>query len=142
MNTIPITRKRVSLYIATALISASPMGCTETVSDRAITNIAIADAARSFESQKGVLYLDARSAADHAARRIPGAMHVDISSFDAENAPAAVRQAREIIVYGQDPGSARAIALTKRLLRAGYKRVSFMRDGMNGWIARSLPTEP
>jgi rhodanese-related sulfurtransferase len=142
MKTSNVSWIRVFQYACVVLALTAAPGCTKNVSDRAITNIAIADAARSYESQKGVLYLDARSAADYAERRIPGAMHIDIRSFDAENAPAAVRQAREIIVYGQDPGSATAIALTKRLLRAGYKRVSFMRDGMNGWVARSLPTEP
>ncbi len=142
MPTSQTTQLRVILCILSLFTLIGISGCTKTVSDTAITNIAIADAARSYESRKDVLYLDARSAAEHAERRIPGSMHVDIRSFDAENAPARVRQAREIIVYGQDPGSATAIALTKRLIKAGYKRVYFMRDGMNGWVARSLPTEP
>jgi len=138
------TRKtRVNPYSWLIPAIALASGCSNSVSDGSITNIAIADAARSFETQKsGVLYLDARTAAEHAERRIPGSVHVDIRSFDAKNPPAAVRNAREIVVYGQDPGSATAIALTKRLLNAGYKRVYFMRDGMNGWVARSLPTAP
>jgi len=134
---------RVIQYFLLALAIALASGCSKSVSDQSITNIAIADAARTFETQRsGVVYLDARSAAEHAERRIPGSVHVDIRSFDANNPPAAIRNAREIIVYGQDPGSATAIALTKRLLNAGYRRVYFMRDGMNGWVARSLPTAP
>lgn len=130
------------LYFCILFSVAIGPGCSKSVSDWAITNIAIADAARSLESGRNVVYLDARSAAEHAERRIPGAIHIDIRRFDASAPPAAIRSAREIIVYGQDPGSATAIALTKRLLQADHKRVYFMRDGINGWIARSLPTEP
>lgn len=134
--------RAIPYLLAASSLLAVP-GCSKSVSDRAITNIAIADASRMVEAgSSGTVFVDARSASEHAERRIPGAIHIDIRDFDPEAPPASLRRAREIVVYGNDPGSATAIALTKRLLRADFKRVYFMRDGLNGWVARSLPTEP
>ena len=99
-------------------------------------------ALKKIEGSAGTVFVDARSASEHAERRIPGSIHIDLRDFDPKAPPAVLRRAREIVVYGNDPGSATAIALTKRLLRADLKRVYFMRDGLNGWVARSLPTEP
>ena len=134
------TRAIPYFLIAIAVLAAP--GCSKSVSDRAITNIAIADASKKIEGSAGTVFVDARSASEHAERRIPGAIHIDLREFDHEAPPAVLRRAREIVVYGNDPGSATAIALTKRMLRANFKRVYFMRDGLNGWVARSLPTEP
>ena len=129
-------------YLACAILVLAAPGCSKSVSDRAITNIAIADASKKIEGSAGTVFVDARSASEHAERRIPGSIHIDLRDFDPKAPPAVLRRAREIVVYGNDPGSATAIALTKRLLRADLKRVYFMRDGLNGWVARSLPTEP
>jgi rhodanese-related sulfurtransferase len=130
-------------YLAVLMMLVAIPGCSKSVSDRAITNIAIADASRKMDARAdGVLFVDARSASEFAERRIAGAVHLDLRDFDPKAPPAMLQRAREIIVYGNDPGSATAVALTKRLLRAEFKRVFFLRDGLNGWIARSLPTEP
>jgi rhodanese-related sulfurtransferase len=130
-------------YLLSAIAVFASTGCSTSVSDKAITNIAIADASKKIEAgSSGTVFVDARSASEHAERRIPGSIHIDLREFDPQAPPAVLRRAREIVVYGNDPGSATAIALTKRILKADFKKVYFMRDGLNGWVARSLPTEP
>ena len=133
---------RVILYILAISMLMSAGGCSTKISDRAITNIAVADASRKHTGGTDILFVDARSAAEFQERRIRGAIHVDLRDFDPAAPPAVFRRAKEIVVYGNDPGSATAIALTKRLIKAEFKRVYFLRDGLNGWVARSLPTEP
>ncbi len=136
------TFARVILYIFVIGMLLSLGGCSQKISDRAITNIAVADASKKHTGGADILFVDARSAAEYRERRIRGAIHVDLRDFDPSAPPAALRRAKEIVVYGNDPGSATAIALTKRLIKAEFKRVYFLRDGLNGWVARSLPTEP
>lgn len=133
---------RVFLFVLCACCLSAATGCSPKISDGSIANIAVSDSASRHASDRSrTVFVDARSAAEYTERRIPGAIRIDLRTFDAQSPPAALRSAREIIVYGQDPGSATAIALTKRLMQAGYSRVYLMRDGMNGWVARSLPTQ-
>lgn len=129
-------------YIFAIALLMSMGGCSKKISDRAITNIAVADASKKHTGSADILFVDARSAAEYNERHIRGAVHVDLRDFDPDAPPAIFRRAKEIVVYGNDPGSATAIALTKRLIKAEFKRVYFLRDGLNGWVARSLPTEP
>lgn len=133
---------RAILYLWVSASIALLPGCSKTISDSAISSLAIADAARMLESDRSrTVFVDTRSASEFRERRIAGAIRVDLRTFDPQSPPAAIRSAREIIVYGQDPSTASSIALTKRLMQAGYNRVYHMRDGLSGWIARSLPTE-
>lgn len=46
-----------------------------------------------------------------------------------------------IIVYGQNPGSGAAMALSKRLLAAEIGTVRLMEDGFSRWKDSGLPIQ-
>ena len=119
-------------------------GCAAAVSDRAILEISPAEVAeRLAKSPKGVVAVDARDAEAFAQGRLPGAVRLPLNAIgnDSENAPQAVRGKSLIVVYGEDPGSAGAIALTKRLMSLGVGDVRLMRAGFISWRAQALPIE-
>ena len=136
---------RPSLIGLLALLAIAALGgCSENVSDRAILEISPAEVAeRLAKAPKGVVAVDARGAEAFAAGHLPNAVRLPLNAMgtDARSAPSAVRGKSLIVVYGHDPGSVGAIALTKRLMSMGVGDVRFMRAGFIGWRAQALPIE-
>lgn len=87
------------------------------------------------------LVVDARSSAEFEAGHIPGARNMRLPDVPEEGRDPALERYKMIIVYGEDPGSATANALAKRLMGAGYKHVRFFGGGMQSWRAAGLPVE-
>lgn len=132
----------IGLVVALALVALP--GCSQNVSDRAILEISPAEVAeRLAKSPKAVVAVDARDAQAFAEGRLPGAVRLPLNAMgsDANSAPSAVRGKSLIVVYGEDPGSAGAIALTKRLMSLGIGDVRLMRAGFISWRAQALPIE-
>lgn len=47
----------------------------------------------------------------------------------------------QLVVYGDDPGTGSAVAMTKRLMMTGYKKVRMFMGGMSEWKRAGLPVE-
>ncbi len=126
------------------LLAAVLVGCGTTVSDRTILDISPAEVAeRLAKSPKKVVAVDARGAEAFGKGHLPGAVRVSLGALggDDQRAPDSVRGKSLVVVYGADPGSVSAIALTKRLMSLGVNDVRLMRAGFLGWRRQSFSVE-
>lgn len=110
------------------------------VQDRAIS---VAEAAKNFRSNSSgkYLFIDSRSEREHAAARIPGARRLDTWDLDPKDPDPAYDNYSEIIVYGQNPGSPRAEALTKRFYHSKQDHARLMLGGFDEWLRQGHPVE-
>lgn len=80
------------------------------------------------------LLVDPRAPKYYAAGHLPGAVNLrlpDVREEDDKD-PELERYSR-LIVYGDNPGTAVAKAMFKRLLAAGYGRVKYFAGGLDEW---------
>jgi rhodanese-related sulfurtransferase len=116
-------------------------GCTAKISDRAVQDADVAQLARWLEREpERYAVVDVRSAEAFARGHLPSARRLSLAEAS-DGAPSWARRAKAVIVYGEDPGSATAVAMTKRLMDQGLTSVYLLREGFTGWAARGLPVE-
>jgi rhodanese-related sulfurtransferase len=132
--------------MALCAVAALSTGCADHVSDKDIEAVTInLPQTRSFLQDKpGVaLAIDTRTPADFSAAHIPGARNLDLSAVSAipESIDPDLAAFNTLVVYGADPGSNSARAMTKRLIRAGHKDVKYFPGGMAEWLAAGMRTE-
>lgn len=138
--------------LITVLLPACVLGgCQRQVSDKRIEVIGLEEAVEYFERSKGedseALFFDARRDSIYAEGTIEGAVQLRPDDVDLRAGPDPRYEARDaLIVFGQNPGSAVARAMSKRLIEAGYNsmlksRVKFYPGGYDEWLATGLPTE-
>lgn len=115
-------------------------GCNDTISDRDVTMVTLAEVRRLAGSDK-VVIVDPRSPAEFAQGHLPGARNIQLAQVTEkrEELDPALAAAGTIIVYGDDPGSGVAKGMTKRLLRAGQKNARFFPGGVSEWQRSGLP---
>lgn len=125
-------------------------GCLHNqVSDRKIDVITLEEAvnyhARSVKADGDVAFIDARRTAIFAEGSIQGAINLRPDDVDLRIGTDPKLTSKEaLVVYGQDPSSAVARAMCKRLIQAGYNsmfksRVKFFPGGYDEWLATGLP---
>jgi len=110
------------------------------VSDKNIENMTGVELRRMVDDLKknrdsaDLLLIDPRNPRDYAAERIPGAQNLRLSDVppDARVVPS-IDRFGTIVVYGNDPASASAKAMTKRLITVGYSSVRFFPGGLEEW---------
>lgn len=85
--------------------------------------------------------VDPRSPADFEAGHLPRAINVEPIQHG-QKPPKAILNAREVIVYGRDPGDALARGMTKRLMEAGVNSVRLYAGGLREWWEYHQPIEP
>jgi len=94
------------------------------------------------KSPRDALFIDARAPKYYTEGHIPGAVNYLLFDFP-QKAP--VRESVEAydqkIVYGDNPGSVEANALTKRLMANGYSGVKLFAGGLEEWAQAGLPVE-
>jgi len=124
-----------------ALLGAGTGGCNQSTTDKDIKSVSVAEVRRWLtEAETGgkgklVVLVDPRPVRDYQAAHIPGARNVLLS-----NLPPGGRIDRglaafdNIVVYGEDPGSATARGMTKRLIGNGYDGVRWMPGGLQEWV--------
>lgn len=94
------------------------------------------------ETRGHLVLVDPRPPADYAAGRIPSAVNVRLPDLEQEDRRHPSLAGREwIVVYGQDPASAVAKGMAKRLIRLKYKRVRMFAGGMKAWAEAGMPVE-
>ena len=96
---------------------------------------------KTADKPKGVLVMDTRPEDAFAAGHIPGARNLRLRDISGERRDPRLESYKTIIVYADNPGSASAIAMTKRLLSLDYTDVRLMEEGFEGWSSRGLPVE-
>lgn len=81
----------------------------------------------------GSLLVDARSPDDYAEGTIPGAVNVQLREVPVEDVKELFGEYSRIVVFGPNPGSPRAAALSKRLLAGGVSVQTYL-PGYEGWL--------
>ena len=123
------------------------VGCESGQRDRDIEYMSIDEARGLMERResgnpRAVLLIDPRSASAYNAEHIPTARNILLTEV-----PEDLGRDRELsafdtlVVYGRDPGSAIAKAMTKRLMQLKYDDVYLFAAGLEGWRAAGFPTE-
>jgi len=128
------------------LLWAPLTGCGQGVSEKTIEFVTL-DQVRELQAKQAseprtVLLIDPRSPRRYAQAHIPGALSVQLPEIQQYGG----RDARltgysNLVVYGENPASPTARAMTKRLLGIGYETVRLYPGGIEEWIAADLPTE-
>lgn len=137
--------RAICLSALVIAVGAGLTGCESHVSDRDITLIELAEVRKLASSDKPekVRFVDPRSAEEFAVGHIPGAMNVqlyDVSGRKGDLEPS-MAKAEWVVVYGDDPGTAIARAMTKRLLAAGQDGTRLFAGGLSAWAASGMPVE-
>lgn len=117
--------------------------CTKNISDKSVDIIDVQQMAKLHaRDAKSVLIIDSRSPEDFAAGHIPGARNIRLPQIRENDRDPALERYKQIIVYGQNPGSATAMAIAKRLLASGYSDVVLFKPGFDAWKASGMSVEP
>lgn len=134
------------------VLSCSMIGCMKSnISDKKIQYIDLPRAVELFEEQKKendtALFIDARKPERYAEGHIPGAQNLRTPDIDLRyGTDPALERYKNLIVYGENPGTATVNAMAKRLIEAGYngfvnKRVKVFPGGWEEWEITGLPIE-
>lgn len=119
-------------------------GCSGNVSDRDIEFVTLPQARELALDKPGTArFIDPRSPAEYAAGRIPGAVNLELPAVSdrADRIDPSLARFKMLVVYGNDPGSGVARAMTKRLISAGHKQVKMFPGGMAEWKGSGLKIE-
>jgi 3-mercaptopyruvate sulfurtransferase SseA len=148
-NLVHTPARRAPKLAAGALVSLVALtllgGCNTDISDADIEKDAVTlrDVQDAVEKPgRNELVVDARTRAEWELRRIPSAVNLStaqVSGVQGQLDPRLERFSR-MIVYGDNPGSAPARALTKKLIITGYRDVRFFPGGLMEWQRAGLPT--
>jgi 3-mercaptopyruvate sulfurtransferase SseA len=123
-------------------------GCERTTRDTDIKLISVGEVKhlvdqRDRGKQDAVILIDPRPRKYYDQARLPGARHLTLPDIPARTTttdPSITRHAT-IVVYGDDPASATARGMTKRMMAVGYKGVRLFAGGVKEWAQRGYPTE-
>jgi len=112
-------------------------GCSTQITDDDIRTVGIGEvqslADRSADEPGVLLLIDPRAPSAYAAGHIPGAQNISLVAIDPDRRDPALEDYDTIVVYGDDPGSAPARAMVKKMMAAGYERVRFFAGGLREW---------
>ena len=125
------------MWSMVGLVSASSMGCGDNVSDRSLRIVTYTDVADLLDREHELIVLDTRDREQFEAGHIPGAIHMPLSALDEDDAKERFKPYDRVVVYGENPGSALAKALAKRLMRLGVDDVVFYEQGWSEYSRRS-----
>jgi rhodanese-related sulfurtransferase len=140
------------LALLLGLLALPMVGCSKSnISDRKIQFIDLPRAVELFDQQKRendtALFIDARNPERFAAGHIPGARNMRTPDVDLRyGTDPALERYKNLIVYGENPGTASVNAMAKRLIEVGYngfvkKRVKVFPGGWEEWEITGLPIE-
>ena len=130
---------------AGAIVVASGLGaCNNDVTDTDLEKriITLPEVRKELASKTPPLLIDARSRQDFSAEHISGAVNMGVTSVSGNRGDTDPRLLAYpvLIVYGQDPASAGARALGKRMIASGYDDLRFFAGGLSAWKQAGLPT--
>jgi len=128
------------------------IGCSKSnISDKKIQFIDLTRAVELYEEQQReddtAIFIDARKPERFAEGHIPGARNMRTPDVDLRyGTDPALERYKNLIVYGENPGTATTHAMAKRLIEAGYngfakRRVKVYLGGWQEWEITGLPIE-
>jgi len=117
-------------------------GCQNKVSDRDLTMIELSEVRR-LHGAANARFADARAAEEFSKEHIRGALNLQVGQVTElkTDIEPSVARAKTVVVYGNNPGSAVARVVAKRLMAAGHKGVRVYLGGLDEWKANGLPVE-
>ena len=147
---IPISPRSALLILG--MLTLTMGGCLKSnISDKKIQYIDLARAVDLFEQQQKendtALFIDARKPERFAEGHIPGARNMRTPDVDLRyGTDPALERYKNLIVYGENPGTATVNAMAKRLIEVGYngfvkKRVKVFPGGWEEWEITGLSVE-
>lgn len=116
-------------------------GCSPKISDSSLDLVGYTAVTETIDRERDLIIIDARTESEYLAGHIPGALHLPLSKLDERNAKQRFDDYDTIIVYGENPGSALAKAMAKRLLLLGVDDVVYFEDGFAEYKRRGGPIE-
>ncbi|HVZ94394.1 MAG TPA: rhodanese-like domain-containing protein [Phycisphaerales bacterium] len=126
-------------FVSLGVLAGCPQIDSQMVRDRAI---GVAEAAKDFRTGGDkYLFIDARTADEYAKSRIPRARHMDPWNVDIHDPDPAFDEYKELIIYGQNPGTVRAEALVKRFYHAKQDHARLLEGGLDAWTKNGNPVE-
>jgi len=140
----------LTLFVGVLLVPG--VGCSRSnISDKKIQYVTLSRAVELFEQQQRenntALFIDARNPERFSAGHIPGARNLRTPDVDLRyGTDPALERYKNLIVYGENPGTATVNAMAKRLIEVGYngfvkKRVKVFPGGWQEWEITGLPIE-
>jgi rhodanese-related sulfurtransferase len=141
MINIKKTRIGLLLPVLSALSMTPGMsGCSTKISDSVVNRITTTEAIRRHDGEK-TLFIDARPKSAYQRGHIAGAISLRLGELSYTDRDTRLMTHSPLVVYGENPGSAPALALAKRLLEMDYKDIEYYEPGLSGWRAAGLPIE-
>lgn len=127
--------------VALLLLAALP-GCQKKISTDSIAFITPARVGEQIAKDPDKhLVLDARDPQAFQEGHLPGARRISVPDIDPNKRDPLWERYRSIVVYGENPGSLAAEAVTKRLMSAGYGQVYLMDGGFDAWKSSGRPVQ-
>jgi rhodanese-related sulfurtransferase len=138
---------RVLIASLPAIVGFGPIACERTTRDTDIRFFSVSESKVYFDrvargDSKAALFVDPRPAKAYAASHIPGSRNLTLPQVKVKSKPDPhLNDYEMLIVYGDDPASATARGMTKRLLEVGYANVRFFAGGLEDWNNRNYPLD-
>ena len=104
-------------------------GCAPKVSAKTLRVVAYGTVSETLADEDELVILDARPLERYQAGHVPGAIHMPLSELDERLAKERFDPFDVVLVYGENPGSALAKALAKRLQTLGVDDVVYFEEG-------------
>ncbi len=133
------------------LLAGGLGGCRGGVSDKKIDFIDLNRAMELYDEGLGddeaVLFIDVRNKKRFDAGHIKGARNIRVNEIDLQyDADPELLKYDNLVIYGENPGSASARAMAKRMIQGGYNtilkaRVRLYLGGWVVWESSGLPYE-
>jgi rhodanese-related sulfurtransferase len=138
---------RVRLAALLALSLAALPACERTTRDTDIKFMSVSEAKNLFDrvnrgETTAAAFIDPRPAKEFTASHIPGARNLTLPQVKPKSKPdPRLMEFSVLIVYGNDPASATARGMTKRLIEVGYDKIRFFAGGLKDWNQRNYPLD-
>ncbi|MEL7473548.1 MAG: rhodanese-like domain-containing protein [Planctomycetota bacterium] len=137
------------LYAAIVGLVIPILGCSKQVRDSDIRYVSLPEVRqRQLDVEDGrssrVLIIDPRSTARYGRGHIPSAINFGLADAPEEGpTDARLEGFDRLVVYGDNPASAVAKAMAKRLIALGYgrDRVRWFSGGLAEWARAGLPVD-
>lgn len=128
---------------AFAVFGAVPVSAADKESPMAVsgaTTVGAQEAKALFD--KGTVFVDVRNGKDWGAGRVPGAMHMDLSSAFTDGALLkVVKKDQDMVLYCNGPSCMRSSEASAKAVQWGFKKVYYFRDGFPAWKSAGYPVE-
>ena len=135
------------MFAAVVSIVMGAAGCEKQVRDTDIKLVSVSEVKRLWDrvergDRNAMILIDPRPLKEYQAEHIRGARSLTLPQVNpkSERDPG-IEGFSNIVVSGNDPGSATARGMTKRLISVGYEHIRFFAGGLEDWKRRKYPVD-